>query len=53
VAEVDLTGDAREHDVARSLRVIEQQIEAHPVVETVVLSLSVDDEKSLEFGEVS
>lgn len=53
VAEVDLTGDAREHDVARSLRAIEQQIETHPVVETVVLSLSVDDEKSLEFGEVS
>lgn len=50
VAEVDLTGDAREHDVARSLRAIEQQIEQHPVVETVVLSLSVDDEASLDFG---
>jgi len=50
VAEVDLTGDAREHDVARSLRAIEQQIEQHPVVETVVLSLSVDDETSLDFG---
>ena len=50
VAEVDLTGDAREHDVARSLRAIEHQIEQHPVVETVVLSLSVDDEASLDFG---
>ncbi|AXL13426.1 cation diffusion facilitator family transporter [Microbacterium foliorum] len=50
VAEVDLAGDAREHDVARRLREIEQQIEAHPVVETVVLSLSVDDEDSLAFG---
>ncbi|KNY04011.1 cation diffusion facilitator family transporter [Microbacterium sp. GCS4] len=51
VAEVDLTGDAREHDVASRLREIERQIEAHPVVETVVLSLSVDDEASLDFGE--
>lgn len=49
VAEVDLAGDAREHDVARRLRAIEQQIEAQPVVETVVLSLSVDDEDSLIF----
>lgn len=49
VAEVDLPGDAREHDVARSLRAIERQIEANAVVETVVLSLSVDDEKSLQF----
>ncbi len=49
VAEVDLSGDAREHDVARRLREIEQQIEAHPIVETVVLSLSVDDEESLAF----
>lgn len=49
VAEVDLAGDAREHDVARRLRAIEQQIEAQPVVETVVLSLSVDDEDSLLF----
>ncbi|WP_341955729.1 cation diffusion facilitator family transporter [Microbacterium sp. LWH13-1.2] len=50
VAEIDLAGDAREHDVARRLREIEQQIEAHEVVETVVLSLSVDDEESLAFG---
>ncbi|MCM3778886.1 cation diffusion facilitator family transporter [Microbacterium hydrocarbonoxydans] len=50
VAEVDLAGDAQEHDVARRLREIERQIESHPVVETVVLSLSVDDETSLDFG---
>jgi cation diffusion facilitator family transporter len=49
VAEVDLAGDAREHDVARRLREVEQRIEAHEAVETVVLSLSVDDEPSLEF----
>ncbi|MCT1479332.1 cation diffusion facilitator family transporter [Microbacterium sp. p3-SID336] len=50
VAEVDLAGDAREHDVARRLREVEQRIEAHEAVETVVLSLSVDDEPSLEFA---
>ncbi|AZH80108.1 MULTISPECIES: cation diffusion facilitator family transporter [Microbacterium] len=50
VAEVDLAGDAREHDVARRLRDVEQRIEAHEAVETVVLSLSVDDEPSLEFA---
>lgn len=50
VAEVDLAGDAREHDVARRLREVERRIEAHEAVETVVLSLSVDDEPSLEFA---
>jgi len=50
VAEIDLSGDEREHDVARRLREVERQIEAHEVVETAVLSLSVDDEPSLEFG---
>ncbi|MDN3310963.1 cation diffusion facilitator family transporter [Microbacterium oryzae] len=49
VAEVDLAGDAREHDAARRLREVERRIEAHDVVETVVLSLSVDDEASLTF----
>jgi len=49
VAEIDLAGDEREHDVARRLRDVERQIEAHPVVETVVLSLSVEDEPSLVF----
>ncbi|GGD67444.1 cation diffusion facilitator family transporter [Microbacterium murale] len=51
VAEIDLAGDEREHDVARRLRDVERQIEARPVVETVVLSLSVDDEPSLKFSE--
>jgi len=50
VAEVDLAGDAREHDVARRLREVERRIEAHDAVETVVLSLSVDDEPSLDFA---
>lgn len=51
VAEVDLAGDDREHDVARRMREIERQIEANAIVETIVLSLSVDDEASLDFGE--
>ncbi|MDF2560142.1 MAG: cation diffusion facilitator family transporter [Microbacterium sp.] len=50
VAEIDLAGDAREHDVARRLRDVERRIEAHEAVETVVLSLSVDDEPPLEFA---
>ena len=50
VAEVDLAVDAREHDVARRLREVERRIEAHDAVETVVLSLSVDDEASLDFA---
>ena len=51
VAEVDLVGDEQEHDVARRLRDIEQQIEQHAAVETAVLSLSVDDEPSLDFAD--
>lgn len=51
VAEVDLTGNAREHDVARRLRDIEQQLEQNPAIETAVLSLSVADEPSLDFSE--
>ena len=49
VAEVDLAGDAREHDVALRLRDLERQLEAQEIVETAVLSLSVADEPSLEF----
>jgi len=49
VAEVDLTGDAREHDVAARLRDIERELESHEIVETAVLSLSVGDEPSLRF----
>ena len=51
VAEIDLAGDAREHDVARRLREVEQRIESHEAVETVVLSLSVNDEPSLDFSQ--
>lgn len=50
VAEVDLAGDATEHDVARRLRAIEQDLEENPAIETAVLSLSVDDEPSLDFS---
>lgn len=50
VAEVDLAGDEAEHAVARRLRDIERTIEQHDVVEKIVLSLSVADETSLEFG---
>lgn len=49
VAEVDLAGDSREHDVAVQLRRIEQEIEQHEFIETAVLGLSVHDEASLEF----
>jgi cation diffusion facilitator family transporter len=49
VAEVDLAGDAREHDVAVRLRDLERQLEAQEIVETAVLSLSVADEPSLQF----
>lgn len=50
VAEIDLTGDQTEHDVARRLRDVEREIATHERIEAVVLSLSVDDEPSLEFG---
>ncbi|GAB2549036.1 cation diffusion facilitator family transporter [Leucobacter ruminantium] len=50
VAEVDLAGDGREHEVAWRLREIERGIETHEVIEKVVLSLSVADEAALEFG---
>lgn len=53
VAEIDLAGDAPEHDVALQLRQIEERIAQHPYVEAVVLSLSVDDEPSLAFGDVA
>jgi len=49
VAEVDLAGDSREHDVAVRLRRIGQKIEQHELIETAVLGLSVNDEASLEF----
>lgn len=52
VAAIDLAGDGREHDVARKLRDLEQEVGKQKNVETVVLSLSVDDEPSLDFGPV-
>lgn len=50
VAEVDLAGDDREHEVAWRLREIERGIEAHAAIEKIVLSLSVTDEATLRFG---
>lgn len=49
VAEVDLVGNADEDDVATGLRRIEYAIEEHDEIEEAVLSLSVSDEKSLQF----
>jgi cation diffusion facilitator family transporter len=49
VAAVDLAGDAAESSVAERLRRIERSIEEHEGIETAILSLSVDDEASLEF----
>ena len=49
VAEVDLAGDAHEHEVAWRLRDVERRIETHEVIEKAVLSLSVSDEASLRF----
>lgn len=50
VAEIDLAGDAREHEAAWRLREVERRIEAHESIEKAVLSLSVADEASLDFG---
>jgi cation diffusion facilitator family transporter len=50
VAAVDLAGNATESSVAERLRRIERSIEEHEGIETAILSLSVDDEASLEFG---
>jgi cation diffusion facilitator family transporter len=49
VAAVDLTGDAPEDEVARRLRRLENEIAADPLLQTVVLTLSVSDEESLTF----
>lgn len=48
VGDVDIAGDAREHDVAVRLRGLEAKLQASPVVVGAVLSLSADDEVSLE-----
>lgn len=48
VAAVDLTGDEREHDLAVRLRKVERDIERYAVVEEAVLTLSTQDEPSLD-----
>jgi cation diffusion facilitator family transporter len=53
VAAVDLAGDAAESTVAERLRRIERSIEEHDGIETAILSLSVNDEASLEFAPVT
>ena len=49
VAAVDLVGDAREGDVAVTLRRLERQIEQTELIGTAILTLSVADEPSIEF----
>lgn len=50
VAAVDLTGNEREHDLAVRLRKVERDIEGFAVVEEAVLTLSTQDEPSLELS---
>jgi hypothetical protein len=47
IAAVDLIGDEREHNVAVTLRHVEEQLETHPAVVQAVLTLSADDEASI------
>jgi Cation efflux family len=47
IAAVDLIGDEREHNVAVTLRHLEEQLETHPAVVQAVLTLSADDEASI------
>ncbi len=47
VGAVDLTGDAREVEVAHALARVEARLREHPAVAAVVLSLSEPDEASL------
>ena len=49
VADVDLTGNRDERDVAERLRHVEESLEERDHVETAVLGLSVDDEPSIGF----
>lgn len=49
VAAVDLTGDRREADVARQLRDLERAIEVNPLIQKIVLTLSVEDEPTIGF----
>ena len=47
IAAVDLTGDEREHNVAVTLRRLEEQLETHPAIVQAVLTLSADDEAGI------
>ena len=47
IADVDLTGDERESNVAVRLRALEAKIDASPAVAGTLLSLSAPDEPSL------
>ncbi|MHC6592351.1 cation diffusion facilitator family transporter [Arthrobacter sp. C152] len=49
VAAVDLEGDRPEHEVARTLRRIERDLEDHATVEEAVLTLATLDEATLRF----
>ncbi|MGX5716540.1 cation diffusion facilitator family transporter [Arthrobacter sp. MAHUQ-56] len=49
VAAVDLEGDHPEHEVARTLRRIERDLEDHATVEEAVLTLATLDEATLRF----
>ena len=46
---MDLVGNDPEEDVAGQMRRLEPELEAHEVIETALLSLSVSDEASLDF----
>jgi len=47
IAAVDVIGDEREHNLAVTLRRLEQQLETHPAIVQAVLTLSADDEPSI------
>lgn len=49
VAEVDLSGNDREEQVAERLRRLERELEERDEIETAILSLSAADEESLAF----
>jgi cation diffusion facilitator family transporter len=47
VAAVDLTGDDREADLAKRLRVVEAEVEKNPMIEDAILTLAPPDEPAL------
>lgn len=50
VAAVDLEGNDREGEVARQLRDLERSIEKNDLVQKAILTLSVSDEPTVDFG---